>query len=111
VAGDKEGVPEGAQDFGRGLAVGVVATEKGEFDSRKPAIGATDRHVQDEKERLVKGRIRTARAAPGIYRDRAVDGFSGKFAVGPQVLVLGEVEEDDLLQMGLAGRLDTERSC
>lgn len=104
-------MPEGAQDLGRGLEVGVVATEKGEFDSRKPAIGATDCHVQDEKERLVKGRIRTTRAAPGIYRDRAVDGLAGKFAVGPQVLVLGEVEEDDLLQMGLAGRLDIERSC
>lgn len=73
MAGDKEGVPERAQDLGRGLAVGVVATEKGEYNSRKPAIGATDRHVQDEEKRLVKGRVRTARAAPGIYRDRAVD--------------------------------------
>lgn len=69
------------------------------LDLREPAIRGADGYVEDEEKGLVEGRVGAAGAAPGIDRHGAVDGRAGELAVRPQVFVLGEVEEDDLLEI------------
>lgn len=64
---------------------------------RKPAIRGTNGNVENQVKRLVKGRVGAAGAAPGIDGDGAVDGFTGKFTIAPEILVFGKVKEHDVL--------------
>jgi hypothetical protein len=65
-------------------------------DLRKIAIGASDGHIEDQIESLIKRRILIA-VRPRIGGRRAVDCGVGQSAKGPHIDVRLEVEEEDLL--------------
>jgi hypothetical protein len=77
---------------------GVRVVREMEKNLREPAVGTADCDVEDEIEGLVERSVFTTCAAPWINGDGAVDGLAGKFTVGPEILVLGEVKELHLLQ-------------
>ena len=66
-------------------------------DSREISIGCAHTDIENKIEWLIKGRVVSA-SLPGISWCRAVDRIFGKVTIRPQILVLLEVKEENLLK-------------